>query len=77
MKRNFKFKIYRALRNAGLLCKPTSSDLGDLRISRTYMPDGTVIEHGGFVKEAPLNTNSFSSELHIFYEIKKSVTFNN
>jgi hypothetical protein len=41
------------------------------------MPDGSVIDHGGFVKEAPLNRDSFKSELHIFHEIKKSVTFNN
>jgi hypothetical protein len=39
------------------------------------MPDGEVIEHGGFVEKAPLNNQSFKSELHVYHEIKKSVKY--
>jgi hypothetical protein len=35
------------------------------------MPDGKVIEHGGFVEKAPLNNQSFQSELHVYHEIKR------
>jgi len=75
MKRNFKFKMCRALRNLGLLCKPTFSRRKGLRISRTIMPDGLVIEHDGFVEKAPLNNQSFLSELHVYHEIKNSVKY--
>jgi hypothetical protein len=64
------------LKKLGLLKKLPVTNKG-VRISKTCMPDGSVIDHGGFVKEAPLNRDSFKSELHIFHEIKKSVTFNN
>jgi hypothetical protein len=37
------------------------------------MPSGDVIIHGGFVDKAPMNDQSFESELHIFHEIKKTV----
>ena len=73
MKRNFKFKMCRALRNLGLLCKPTLPRRKGLRISRTIMPNGQVIEHNGFVEKAPLNNQSFLSELHVYHEIKNSV----
>jgi hypothetical protein len=75
MKRNFKFKMCRVLRNLGLLCKPTLPRRKGLRISRTIMPDGLVIEHNGFVEKAPLNNQSFLSELHIYHEIKNSVKY--
>jgi hypothetical protein len=39
------------------------------------MPDGKVIEHGGFVEKAPLNNQSFLSELHVYHELKNSVKF--
>jgi hypothetical protein len=75
MKRNFKFKIYQVLRNAGLLCKTTLPRRKGLRISRTIMPDGLVINHNGFVEKAPLNNESFLSELHVYHEIKNSVKY--
>jgi hypothetical protein len=37
------------------------------------MPNGQVIEHNGFVEKAPLNNQSFLSELHVYHEIKNSV----
>jgi hypothetical protein len=46
-----------------------------VRISRTIMPDGKIIEHGGFVEKAPLNNQSFLSELHVYHEIKNLVKF--
>jgi hypothetical protein len=56
-----------------MLCKKAQPPRKGVRISRTIMPDGQVIEHNGFVEKAPLNDQSFESELHIFHEIKKTI----
>ena len=42
-------------------------------VEAQIMPSGDVIIHGGFVDKAPMNDQSFESELHIFHEIKKTV----
>ena len=73
--RNLKSTLFRTLRRMGWLCKKPLPPRKGVRISRTYMPDGSVIEHGGFVEEAPLNNQSFLSELHIYHEIKNSVNY--
>ena len=73
--KTFKTKFRLFLRRFGMLCKKTQPPRKGVRISRTIMPDGSVIEHGGFVKEAPLNNQSFLSELHIYHEIKNSVNY--
>jgi hypothetical protein len=70
-----KTKFQLLLRRIGFLCKKTQPPKKGVRISRTIMPDGEIIEHGGFVEEAPLNNQSFESELHVYHEIKKSVKF--
>jgi hypothetical protein len=70
-----KTKFQLLLRRIGFLCKKTQPPKKGVRISRTIMPDGEIIEHGGFVEKAPLNNQSFESELHVYHEIKKSVKF--
>jgi hypothetical protein len=70
-----KTKFQLLLRRIGFLCKKTQPPKKGVRISRTIMPDGEIIEHGGFVEKAPLNNQSFKSELHVYHEIKKSVKF--
>ena len=70
-----KTKFQLLLRRIGFLCKKTQPPKKGVRISRTIMPDGKVIEHGGFVEKAPLNNQSFLSELHVYHELKNSVKF--
>ena len=73
--KKLKTKFQLCLRRFGMLCKKSQSPKKGVRISRTIMPDGKVIEHGGFVEKAPLNNQSFLSELHVYHEIKKTVNF--
>ena len=73
--KTFKTKFRLFLRRFGMLCKKAQLPKKGVRISRTIMPDGEVIEHGGFVEKAPLNNQSFKSELHVYHEIKKSVKY--
>jgi hypothetical protein len=71
-----KTKFQLLLRRVGFLCRKPQIPKKGVRISvKTIMPDGEVIEHGGFVEKAPLNNQSFKSELHVYHEIKKSVKF--
>ena len=73
--KTFKTKFRLFLRRFGMLCKKKQPPRKGVRISRTIMPDGKVIEHGGFTEKPPLNNQSFLSELHIYHEIKNSVKF--
>lgn len=73
--KTFKTKFRLFLRRFGMLCKKKQLPKKGVRISRTIMPDGKIIEHGGFVEKAPLNNQSFKSELHVYHEIKKSVKY--
>jgi hypothetical protein len=73
--KTFKTKFQLFLRRFGMLCKKPQIPQKGVRISRTIMPDGEVIEHGGFVEKAPLNNQSFKSELHVYHELKKSVKY--
>ena len=66
-----KFKLF--LRKLGMLCKKPQPPRKGVRLSKTIMPSGDEIIHGGFVEKAPMNDQSFESELHIFHEIKKTV----
>jgi len=69
--KGLKIVTLKLLRRIGWLCKKPNPSKKGVRISRTIMPDGKVIEHGGFVEKAPLNNQSFQSELHVYHEIKR------
>jgi len=58
------------LRNMGMLCKKPVEPSKRIRVSKTVLPDGNVIEHDN-ITEIPLNPNSFESELHVWREIHK------
>jgi hypothetical protein len=73
--KGLKITTLQLLRRIGWLCRKPNPPKKGVRISRTIMPDGEVIEHGGFVEKAPLNNQSFLSELHVYHEIKNSVKF--
>ena len=66
-----KITTLRLLRRIGWLCRKPNPRKKGVRISRTIMPDGKIIEHGGFVEKAPINNQSFQSELHIYHELKR------
>jgi hypothetical protein len=46
-----KTKFQLLLRRVGFLCRKPQIPKKGVRISRTIMPDGEVIEHGGFVEK--------------------------
>ena len=73
--KGLKIATLQLLRRIGWLCRKPNPPKKGVRISRTIMPDGEVIEHGGFVEKAPLNNQSFLSELHVYHELKSSVKF--
>jgi hypothetical protein len=72
-KRNIKTSFLILLRHLGMLCKRPQQPKKGLRISKSLMPDGTIIIHDKIVESAPENKNDFESQVHIFHEIKKTI----
>lgn len=71
IKRKLRTRLLKALRRLGWLCKKTTAPKHRIKISKTVNPDGSVEEHG-IITKAPINKNSFESELHVYHELKKS-----
>ena len=71
IKRKLRTRLLKALRRVGWLCKKNTAPKHRIRISKTVYHDGTIEEHG-IITEAPINKNSFESELHVYHELKKS-----
>lgn len=69
--RKLRTRFLRALRRIGWLCKKTATPRHRIKISKTVSPDGSI-EHHGIITKAPINKNSFESELHVYHELKKS-----
>ena len=69
-KRNFKTAVLLVLRRAGYLCKKSTPAPRGIRISRSVLPDGTVVDYDKPPSKVPINPNSFASELHVYHEIK-------
>ena len=65
----FKFKFF--LRRIGFLCKKPTSINRRIRVAKTIMPDGNVIQHPSHIDQVPENKNSFESALHVYHELKK------
>lgn len=70
-KRNFKTAMLLMLRKAGYLCKKSAPAPRGIRLSKSIQPDGTTTYYDKPLKEAPINPNSFQSELHVYHEVKK------
>ena len=70
-KRNLKTSLLLLLRRFGMLCKTPMPPKKGLRISKSLMPDGTVIMHDSLVDQAPQNPNDLDSQVHVFHEVKK------
>ena len=64
----FKFKFF--LRRIGLLCKKSLPEKRRIRVTKTIMPDGNVIQHPSHLERVPENKNSFESALHVYHELK-------
>jgi hypothetical protein len=65
----FKFKLF--LRRIGLLCKKSLPEKRRIRVTKTIMPDGNVIQHPSHLERVPENKNSFESAVHVYHELKK------
>ena len=65
-KRNFKTSILLLFRNAGLICKSKRHPKKGLRISRSVMPDGTIIIHDKLVQTPPINNDIIGAMIHSF-----------
>lgn len=70
MTRRLKFKFKFFLRRNGFLCKKSHPSKSRIRITRTIMPDGNVIQHPSHLNHVPENKTPFASELHVYYELK-------
>jgi hypothetical protein len=69
-KKRVKSRLLIFLRDLGLVCKKPVEPSKRIRISKTVLPDGSIMEHRN-LKEVPMNPNSFESELHVWKEIHK------
>jgi hypothetical protein len=69
-KKRLKAKFKSTLRKMGMLCKKPQPLSKRIRISKTVLPDGKVMEHHN-ITQVPMNPNSFESELHVWKEIHK------
>ena len=69
-RKKVKAKLQLSLRKMGMLCKKPQPLSKRIRISKTVLPDGKIMEHHN-ITQVPLNPNSFESELHVWKEIHK------
>jgi hypothetical protein len=69
-RKRVKAKVKSSLRKMGLLCKKPVEVRKRIRVSKTVLPDGSIMEHKN-ITEVPMNPNSFESELHVWREIHR------
>lgn len=70
-KRNLKTSFLLLLRRFGMLCKAPSQPKKGLRLSKSLMPDGTVIVHDTIVEQLPENKQDLEAQIHVYHELKK------
>ena len=70
-KRNLKTSFLLLLRRFGMLCKAPSQPKKGLRLSKSLMPDGTVIVHDTIVDQLPENKQDLEAQIHVDHELKK------
>jgi len=73
LKKKIKSKFLLALRRAGLLCKQPIEKTRYIKVSKTIYPDGSEVSHHR-ITSVPENQFAFESQLHIFNEIKSSIS---
>ena len=70
-KRNLKTSFLLLLRRFGMLCKAPSQPKKGLRLSKSLMPDGTIIVHDTIVDQLPENKQDLEAQIHVYHELKK------
>ena len=73
VKKKIKSRFLLALRKYGMLCKKPVETTRYIKVSKTIFPDGTEIKHNR-ITSVPQNKNDFESQVHVFNEIKNSVS---
>jgi hypothetical protein len=73
VEKKIKSKFLLALRRTGMLCKQPIETTKYIKVSKTVFPDGSEVKHHR-ITSIPENKNAFESQLHIFTEIKNSVS---
>jgi hypothetical protein len=73
VRKKIKSKFLSALRKVGMLCKQPIETTKYIKVSKTVYPDGTEMKHHR-ITSVPENRNDFESQVHIFHEIKNSVS---
>jgi hypothetical protein len=73
LKKKIKSKFLLALRRTGMLCKQSIETTRYIKVSKTVFPDGTEVKHHR-ITSVPENQFAFEAQLHIFNEIKSSIS---
>jgi len=71
--KRLKYKFLSYLRSINMLCKKHVPTSKYIKVSKTVYPDGSVVSHPPRLTEVPKNKNSFESELHVYYEVRKDL----
>ena len=73
VKKKIKSKFLLTLRRVGMLCKQPIETTRYIKVSKTVFPDGSEVKHHR-ITEVPENKNDFEAQVHVFNEIKNSVS---
>ena len=73
VKKKIKSKFLLALRRVGMLCKQPIETTRYIKVSKTVFPDGREVKHNR-ITSVPENQFAFEAQLHIFNEIKNSIS---
>ena len=73
IKKRIKSKVLLALRKIGMLCKKPIKTTRYIKVSKTILPSGNVINHYR-ITSLPKNESDLESAIHIHNEIKNLVS---
>jgi hypothetical protein len=73
IKKKIKSRFLLALRKYGMLCKKLVKTTRYIKVSKTVFPDGSEVKHQQ-ITSIPENKNDFEAQVHVFNEIKNSVS---
>jgi len=73
IKKKIKSRFLLALRKYGMLCKKPGKTTRYIKVSKTVFPDGSEVKHQR-ITSIPENKNDFEAQVHVFNEIKNSVS---
>jgi hypothetical protein len=73
IKKRIKSKVLLSLRKVGMLYKQPVEKTKYIKVSKTIYPDGSEEKHYR-ITSVPKNKHDFESQVHIFNEIKNSIS---